>query len=300
MGLFRSGKHSFNEKYRSFSDAQKRVSVKQKQRARRLLRKLRPDADGIGKYDGVPLPRRKDLREKQRFSARFTARFQARTAGVRERLRRMRAAQEARVLGYIPMSLYIALCLATFGLYPYVWVWENVNAFLKVGGERIPDKSLRRFAVLGFAVQTLFPLGILLAIAAFFTGFPGIAVYAHMAFAAFVSLYAVFVLPLRCFHHFGLRWNIRGAVVAWDQEGVMIGRTMTSWAKLFFFGSAYIQHHINRLMGLGMPGFADPAEIGPTVSLTEWIADYVTVKRVDRAVAETERTAEESGGGDDG
>ena len=65
----------------------------------------------------------------------------------------------------------------------------------------------------------------------------------------------------------------------------MINRSITSWFKLFLLGSIYIQHHINRLMGLGMPGFADVSEIEHDASLMDIIDDYIAIGKPDRVVA---------------
>ena len=38
----------------------------------------------------------------------------------------------------------------------------------------------------------------------------------------------------------------------WDPEERMAPRTIGSWLGLFLGGTAYLQHHINRLIALGM------------------------------------------------
>ena len=100
----------------------------------------------------------------------------------------------------------------------------------------------------------------------------------------YASVYLLIIFPMRCFNYFCVRWAIRAAVIDWDREGVMVGRSVTSWFKLFLLGSVYLQYHINRLMGLGMPGFADVSEIEPDATLRERINDYVVTGRPDRAV----------------
>jgi hypothetical protein len=164
-------------------------------------------------------------------------------------------------------------------------MWGNTYAFNTVGGRRINEGSVKRLAVLGFMVQLLLPISVASYVAWRFTGYE-IAIEARRAAVfAFLSLYFLVVFPMRCFNYFCIRWAIRGAVIDWDREGVMVGRTMTSWLKLFLLGSVYIQYHINRLMGLGMPGFADASEIEPDISLTEIIDDYVVLGRADRSSA---------------
>jgi hypothetical protein len=164
-------------------------------------------------------------------------------------------------------------------------MWGNAYAFNKVGGRRINEASIKGLAIMGFLVQLLLP-----ASAAFysfhrFTGSSDARGLSIQTACAFAVLYALLILPMRCFNYFSLRWALRSAVIEWDKEGVMVGRAMTSWFKLFLLGSAYIQHHINRLMGLGMPGFADVSEIEMDISLADIIDNYVTSVRPDRNVA---------------
>jgi hypothetical protein len=189
------------------------------------------------------------------------------------------------LLGYIPIKLFIGLCAITLGLYPYTWMWENVYAFNKVGGHRINGNSIKRLAVFGFLAQ----LSILAAAASYLAcrsaGVDAALDPLTITALSCVILDFLLIFPMKCFNYFVIRWAIRSAVIEWDREGVMVGRTMTSWLKLFLFGSAYIQYHVNRLMGLGMAGFADVSEIELDVSIGEFIDDYVTVGKTDRASA---------------
>ncbi|MDR1578954.1 MAG: hypothetical protein LBS35_01245 [Synergistaceae bacterium] len=199
-----------------------------------------------------------------------------------DKRRAAREAHESTVLGYIPLKIFLGLCLITLGAYPYVWIWGNAYAFNKMGERRVDEASFKRLAVLGFAVQMLLPVSAALYAAWRFTGL-GIAIeIAYATLFALVLLYASVIFPMRCFNFFCFRWALRGAVIKWDQEGVMVGRTMPSWIGLFLFGSAYIQYHINRLMGLGMPGFADVSEIESDATLGELIGRYVVTVKKDR------------------
>jgi hypothetical protein len=120
------------------------------------------------------------------------------------------------------------------------------------------------------AIETVVPFGLEIAYGVVF---------------ALVSLYLSVIFPMRCFNYFRFRWALRSAVIKWDNEGVMVGRAMPSWVGLFLFGSAYIQYHINRLMGLGMPGFADASEIESDATLGELIGGYVITAKTDRVAA---------------
>lgn len=187
---------------------------------------------------------------------------------------RIRASQQDALLGYIPPTLFLALCLCTLGLYPYVWLWSNASGFVKIGGARIRENALRRFAAMGFCVQLLAAAAVFMYLWSRIAGSEAAHRYAYFVLLAYLLLYLFLVLPLRCFHFFELRWNIRNAVIEWDSYAIMIGRTMTSWTKLFLGGSAYIQWHINRLIGLGMPGFADADELAD-LTITELIDRYI-------------------------
>ena len=191
----------------------------------------------------------------------------------------------ANVLGYIPTKLYLGLCLITCGLYPYIWIWDNAYAFGRISGGRVGAKSLKNLAVLGFLAQLLLPLSLIAWAIWQTTGSTVAAEVFRRALPAFLWMYFLVVFPMRCFNYFSARWALRSAVILWDAEGVMIGRSMTSWLKLFFLGSVYIQYHINRLMGLGMPGFADPSEIESDASLLERLDDYIVTGKPDRVAA---------------
>jgi hypothetical protein len=197
--------------------------------------------------------------------------------GFREQIRRIRESHEATVLGYIPTRLYAGMSLVTFGLYPYIWLWGNAKAFVKIGGDRVSGRSVTLFAVIGFLVQLLLPIDAVMYAAWWFIGSAQARDAVIITALAYGALQASIVLPLKCFHYFNLRWVLRSAVISWDQDGVMIERTITSWFKLFLFGSAYIQYHINRLIGLGMPSFAGADEIEPDKSIGEMIDDYIII-----------------------
>ncbi|MDR1915807.1 MAG: hypothetical protein LBQ58_04445 [Synergistaceae bacterium] len=196
-------------------------------------------------------------------------------------MRRIKESHEAIVLGYIPTRLYVGMSLVTFGLYPYSWMWDNARAFVKIGGDRIRVASIRHLALVGFCVQLLLPVIAVFCCVGWFTG--SAQVYLANLFGAlmFGVLQIFIILPLKCSLYFRLRWMLRNAVISWDRDGLMIERTVTSWLKLFFLGSIYIQYHINRLIGLGMPGFADADEIEMDRTLGELIDDYIIIGKTD-------------------
>jgi hypothetical protein len=288
MTLFNRGQHSIDKKYERFSDVH-RIYTKYRRRTRSYRTNV-PDADSASGDFILPARRARYGRKRISVAARIWSAFPLKYialahAGLRARLRRIRETRAEALLGYIPTRLFVGLCAITFGLYPYMWMWENVYAFNKVGGHRISGNSMKRLAVIGFLLQ----LSVLTAAASYAAcGIAGMDAAREMTAIAASScavLYFLFVFPMKCFNYFVIRWAIRDAVIEWDREGVMVGRTMTSWFKLFLFGSAYIQYHINRLMGLGMIGFADASEIEIDASIGEFIDDYVTVGKTDRTSA---------------
>ena len=287
MALFNSGRHSFNKKYERISDAYRIAN--QYRRRRRIHRSV------IGGYDGdgaeIVLPSRREKYGRRSFNIwkkiwsvfplKYIVRLFARFSGS------LRITDETRMsvlLGYIPSKLFLGLCVITCGLYPYIWMWDNAYAFNKLGEHRINEESLKRLAVLGLITQLFVPFSAGAWMVWKATGSALASEVFKTAVFVFLPLYFFIVFPMRCFNYFCVRWALRGAVIEWDSEGVMVNRSITSWLKLFLLGSIYIQYHINRLMGLGMPGFADPSEIESDASLFEIIDDYVKVGNRDRVV----------------
>jgi hypothetical protein len=214
-------------------------------------------------------------------------------------LLRTRPARRPAVLGYTPIELFVALCAVTFGTYPYFWLWSNANAFTRLCGGRLQGKRLKQFAATGFCVQLLLPAALALYALWRFAGTERALESAMRCALAYAVSYAVLIFPQRCYCYFHLRWNLRNAVTQWDRDEMMIDRTMTSWLKLFIFGSAYIQSHTNRLMGLGMPGFADQDEIRPEFSFRKWLREYVVIRKPAIEAVEVE-IVKDIGESDDG
>ncbi|MDR1482583.1 MAG: hypothetical protein LBI74_08160 [Synergistaceae bacterium] len=290
--MFKRGKHAYSPKYARFMKRYEGGARKKRvKRSSHLILDERGEAIEVS--PGVFLPSRREIRSREKrggrlfATLRFIVSFRALRVliegiyVVRKRMKSVKKAQKAALLGYIPLGIFIGVSLVSLGLYPYIWAWGNVYAFTKVCGERIGEGALRRFAATGFCVQLLVPV----AAGAFMWGAvadsPWAYDFALKTSAFFAITYMFFVGPIRCSCFFDLRWNLRSAVASWDRNSMMIDRTMTSWAKLFFLGSTYIQYHINRLMGLGMPGFADPEEIAADFSLLEWARDYVRARSKD-------------------
>lgn len=179
------------------------------------------------------------------------------------------------LLGYIPLSLFVGISIASLGIYPYLWLWGNLHAFEKSGARGLDKVELVKFSVVGFCTQLLVPVALISYLLGKLTELQMFYEFAFRAGVVYVLAYILLVLPLRCFNYFNIRWKIREAVNEWDHAGMMIGRTMQSWIKLFCFGSFYLQYHINRLMGLGMHGFADESEIMPDFPITDFLKAYL-------------------------
>ena len=278
------GQHSLNKKYERLSEIYVKTN-KYKKRTR-----LPPSQKPEGKGTESVLPSRRAQREKRRGMAwrkRIVSLWPFRWvravfAYFSDKRRAVREAHESAVLGYIPLKIFLGLCVITLGTYPYIWIWDNAYAFNKMGERRVGEASFKWLAVLGFAVQMLLPVSATLYAAWCLTGLDMALKAAYAVMFALALLYSSVVFPMRCFNYFCFRWALRSAVIKWDLDGVMVGRTMPSWIGLFLFGSAYMQYHINRLMGLGMPGFADASEIESDATLRERIGDYVITGHTDR------------------
>ena len=276
------GQHSLNKKYERFSEVYIKTNKLRKRRWLSPLPKTGADAGEL------VLPSRRAPRGEKHGIARrmFSSRPFRYIRAAREyfggKRRAVREAHESAVLGYIPLKIFLGLCLVTLGAYPYVWIWGNAYAFNKMGERRVGEESFKRLAVLGFVVQMLLPISAVLYAVWHFTGLHIALETAYAVAFALVTLYLLVVFPMRCFNYFCVRWALRSAVIKWDLEGVMVGRAMPSWIGLFLFGSAYIQCHINRLMRLGMPGFADESEIESDATIGELIGSYVVTGKTDR------------------
>jgi hypothetical protein len=291
--MFNKGKHAYSPKYARFIKWQG-SSKAQGRRVRRSSSYLTDEkGDALEVSPGVFLPSRSEVRSRRRNrwgatrilgflgSLRLLNLAASGIFAVRERLRSVRRAQESALLGYIPLRIFLGISVVTLGLYPYIWVWGNVYAFMKVCGPRVRGAVFRRFAVVGFCTQLMIPLAVCSCLWGAATGSEQAYELAARALLFFAVSYFAIIGPMRCSCYFDLRWNLRSAVAMWDRNSVMIDRTMTSWFKLFILGSVYIQFHINRLMGLGMPGFADAEEISAEFSLGEWIREYLRPKSRD-------------------
>jgi len=196
--------------------------------------------------------------------------------GLAARHEAVRASGGGALLGYIPVSIFTGLSVVTLGLYPYVWFAQHLEAFVSLSLERIDERALRRYVVFGILVQLLVILAAFLAVLGFAFDSPLILEYAFRFAFFYVSLTLLALIPTRSFLYFGLRWNLRRAVAAWDSAQIMLPRTMPSWWKLFLFGALYLQHHINRVIGLGMPGFADAELVREPLPFLDWLGGYLT------------------------
>jgi hypothetical protein len=180
-------------------------------------------------------------------------------------------------IDYIPAGLFVLLSVASAGIYPYFWLLDRVDTFAAVDAIRLDRTGIDRYCVLGIIAQLLPIAAAGVFMWAHFTGLRQWYAYASIILAAYAAALVFVILPLRCFYHFDIRWRMRRAVSLWDKNGLMIARTAPSLFCLFLFGNAYIQRHINRLIGLGMPGLTGYDEIGTEVTLGDTIKEYVRV-----------------------
>jgi hypothetical protein len=180
-------------------------------------------------------------------------------------------------IDYIPVELFALFSFASAGIYPYFWLLDRVDTFAAVDAIRLDRTGIDRYCVIGIFVQLLPLAAAAVFLWARFTGLREWYAYASILLAAYAAALVFVVLPLRCFYQFDICWRMRRAVSMWDKDGMMIERTAPSLFRLFLFGTAYIQRHVNRLIGLGMPGFAGYDEIGTEATLGDAIKEYVKV-----------------------
>ncbi|GHV26736.1 hypothetical protein FACS1894167_00570 [Synergistales bacterium] len=200
-------------------------------------------------------------------------------------------ANRAELMGYIPIELFVSLCILSLGMYPSIWMWVNAPAFAILCGDKVRAGRMKLYAVMSFCVHLILLLSAAFSLYRIFTGHQDGLKTAAICFAIYSLLYLATVLPMRCYYYFDIRWNIRKVVSAWDNNLIMSGRTMASWLKLFLFGAAYIQYHTNRLMGLGMPGFADYDDIVPDMAVRAFVKDFVLPPKPRRSRAADSRDA---------
>lgn len=182
---------------------------------------------------------------------------------------------DRRAIDYIPVPLFLAQSVFSFGIYPYLWLLRRIDSFPDVGIKGLDRAGMAAYCIVGLCVQLLLLCATSTYVYAWLVTDNFIRKLAVMIFAAYALSFVLLVMPGRCFHHFNIRWRLRRIVAEWDAVGVMIDRTMTSLTKLFLFGSAYIQYHFNRLIGMGMPGFSGYEEIAGDFSVTGAVRDYL-------------------------
>ncbi len=174
---------------------------------------------------------------------------------------------EAWKLEYFPVSIHCLLQIFTLGIFPYLWFsdrWKTFNQFSN--DEKINTTTARSYIIFGAIAQVVaavaiifslfIPEATLLSLSEKVPTGLGAWLLGFFAPKTLWMLYGFIlctvVLPLRTLIYFNIRWNIRMVANEWDPEERMAPRTIGSWLGLFLGGTAYLQHHINRLIALGM------------------------------------------------
>lgn len=162
----------------------------------------------------------------------------------------------SRPLDYIPMSIFVPFCFLTIGIYPYLWLLGSARSFAALCGSDRLGRRAAAAAALGLVVQTAIALSIAAFVTAWCLGSDSAEAFRAAIFWSF-AVHLAICFPMKCMALFELRARLRGAAALWDERGMMVRRTVRSPFALVIFGTAYLQHHINRLIGLGMPGLSD-------------------------------------------
>ena len=178
-------------------------------------------------------------------------------------------------IDYIPMGLFALFSVCSAGLYPYIWLLNRIDGFAAIGATGLDRSGLGRYCVFGICAQLLPLASLVVCLWAHFAGVGEWYASAFLMLAAYGAAIVLVILPMRCFYHFDIRWRLRRAASRWDENGLMIARTAPSLLRLFLFGTAYLQAHVNRLIGLGMPGFTGYDDVGTDATVGDAIKDYV-------------------------
>lgn len=158
----------------------------------------------------------------------------------------------ASALEWIPLSIFIPMSIITLGLYPHIWMLRRIDALASVGSRSIDRGAAAAYCVIGALVQLMLAAAAAAFIVSIFLPASGSGSIASIALRAYAAAYITVLFPIRSYVLFEIRRQIRRAAFVWDPTGIMVPRTVPSMVMLTLFGSAYLQHHINRLMSLGM------------------------------------------------
>lgn len=182
---------------------------------------------------------------------------------------------QAPSVAYVPMSHFVLRTIATLGLYPALWLSSRADGIFKLSGGRFKTSLAARCCAVTLVSRAAMALSALCAILSFATGSPSMLSAAEILAVCSLSIAVLVGLPLSCFCLFQIRWAIRRAASEWDDTGLMIVNTLPSAAKLFLFGTAYVQLHANRLICLDMPGFSGYDEIWDDASPISDLRSYI-------------------------
>ena len=180
-----------------------------------------------------------------------------------------------RTIDYIPLVLYLLFSVGSVGLYPYHWLLKRIDGFEVAGVTGLDRAGIGRYCALGICAQFLLVASGVIGLWGWFTGIHEWYASAFLMLAVYGAAFVLVILPMRCFYHFDIRWRLRRATSRWDENGLMIVRTAPSLFLLFLFGTVYIQRHVNRLIGLGMPGFTGYDDLGADTTIGDAVREYV-------------------------
>ncbi len=180
-----------------------------------------------------------------------------------------------RTIDYIPVGLYLLFSVCSGGLYPYLWLLNRTDGFEAAGVTGLDRSGIGRYCVLGICAQLLLLASGAACLWGWLAGMREWHASAFLMLAVYGAAFVLVILPMRCFYHFDIRWRLRRAASRWDENGLMIARTVPSFLLLFLFGTAYIQRHVNRLIGLGMPGFTGYDDVAGDASIGDAVREYV-------------------------
>lgn len=198
---------------------------------------------------------------------------------ARGRRRRRRVAEHARALraelSYMPLTVFVSLCAATLGLYPYLWLASRAWSFAALDPVAFDARAALRYCAVAAAAHCLLVLSAVPGLVWLIGGYELAAVVTRAMLSLYAALALLVVLPLRWACLTAMRWAMRSAAAAWAADLVIIPRTMRSLLATHLLGTVYAQAHINRLVGLGMPGLAGYDDMWNDVSAADVVRDFL-------------------------
>lgn len=175
----------------------------------------------------------------------------------------------------MPLGIFVPRCAASLGFYPHLWLAARAWSFAELDPVAFDPRAAQRYCAVAAAAHCLLVLAAVPGVVWLIGGYPLAGAAAQAMLALYAALLLLVVLPLRWSCLSAIRWAMRSASAEWDSDCVMMPRTMRSLLATHLLGTIYVQSHINRLVGLGMPGLSGYDDIWSDVSAADIVRDFL-------------------------